>query len=132
MKKSDIMTLEDLKEFLTEYSKENPEDDCCELVRSICEEHDWICTDDSDIEYHDGEYAIDGSTMLAYDSGRWQLFDNEGTNMEYDDFDITVKEDDEYYYIDFNEGLGKAAYYKGDWTLEKAIEDQANIYKENC
>lgn len=26
---------------------------------------------------------------------------------------------------------GEAAYYKGDWTLEKAIKDQENIYKEN-
>lgn len=41
MKKSDIKTLDDLKEYLTEYCKENPEDDCCELVRGICEENGW-------------------------------------------------------------------------------------------
>ena len=36
MKKEDINTLDDLKLFLTDYQEENPEYDCCELVRGIC------------------------------------------------------------------------------------------------
>lgn len=33
--------------------------------------------------------------------------------------------------VDFNTGLGEGIYPKADWTLEKAIKDQENIYKEN-
>lgn len=50
---------------------------------------------------------------------------------EYNGIDITVREDSDNFYVDFNTGLGEGIYPKEDWTLEKAIEDQENIYKEN-
>jgi len=51
--------------------------------------------------------------------------------VEYKGYNVTVSEDSDFYYIDFNTGLGEGTYPKEDWTLEKALEDQANIDKEN-
>lgn len=131
MKKSDIKTLDDLKEYLTEYCKENPEDDCCELVRGICEANDWIYTDDSDLEYDCDDYAYDGKNLLSCYGGReWNVCKVEGVEMEYKGRDIIVREDAENYYVDFCTGLGEGIYPKADWDLESAIDDQANIYKE--
>ena len=64
MKKNDITTLDDLKVFLAAYQEENPEDDCCELVRNICQENGWIYTDDSSIAYDDEDFATDGVPIL--------------------------------------------------------------------
>lgn len=130
MKESDIKTLEDLKEFLTEYCEENPEDDCCELVRDICEKHGWIYTSDSEgINYDDEDYATDGEHIVSYVSHGWAIFDNDGQDVEYNGREITVREDGENWYVNFNMGLGERVYPKADWTLEKAINDQENIYK---
>lgn len=131
MKKEDICTLEDLKEYLTEYCKENPEDDCCELVCNICEEHGWIYTDDSDLEYDYTDYANDGENLLSLTPEGWHIFQGNGVDMDYQGRDITVREDVENYYVDFGTGLGEGIYPKADWDLEEAINDQANIYKEN-
>lgn len=133
MKKSDIKTLDDLKEFLTEYCEKNPEDDCCGLVREICEDSTyWLYTDDSDdIEYDDEDYVTDGDKILSYTSEGWEVCDNDGQDIEYDGRTITVREDREDFYVNFNAGLGDGVYPKSDWTLKKAIEDQANIFKEN-
>ena len=133
MKKSDIKTLDDLKEFLTEYCEKNPEDDCCGLVREICEDGTyWLYTDDSDdIEYDDEDYVTDGDKILSYTSEGWEVFDNNWQDIEYNGRTITVREDREDFYVNFNTGLGDGVYPKSDWTLKKAIEDQANIYKEN-
>lgn len=46
-------------------------------------------------------------------------------------YNVSIREDEENYYIDFNTGLGEGIYPKADWTLEKAIEDQDHIYDEN-
>lgn len=134
MKKLDIKTLDDLREFFTEYCEKNPEDDCCELARSICEDSTyWLYTGDSDdIEYDDEDYVTDGDKILSCIGGKWEIFDNNGQDIEYNGRTITVREDGENLYVDFNTGLGDGVYPKSDWTLEKAIEDQANIYKENC
>lgn len=40
-----------------------------------------------------------------------------------------ITEDEEYYFIDLGAGVG--FYPKKDWTLEKAIEDQKNVWSEN-
>lgn len=42
-------------------------------------------------------------------------------------YEVAVREDEQNFYIDFNTGLGEGIYPKTDWTLEKAIKDQANI-----
>ena len=51
--------------------------------------------------------------------------------IEYNGREITVREDGDNWYVNFNTGLGEGIYPKKDWTLQKAINDQANIYKEN-
>lgn len=130
MKKSDIKTLEDLKEFLTEYSKEKPEDDCGDLVCSICEEHGWIYTDNSDLEYDGDDYACDGKNLLAcYGGKEWSVGKIEGVFMEYKGRDLIVREDAENYYIKFETSNRGGFYPKADWELETALEDHANTYK---
>lgn len=47
--------------------------------------------------------------------------------MNYFGYCVTIKEDNEYFYIDFNTGLGEGLYPKADWTLESALKDQLNI-----
>ena len=51
--------------------------------------------------------------------------------MNYKGTDITIREDKDNYYINFNTGLGEGIYPKADWTLYRAIEDQEYIYKED-
>lgn len=129
MKKSDIKALDDLREFLTEYCEENPEDDCCELVRGICEENGWIYTADSeDISYDDEDYATDGEYILSYTSEGWHLFENYGQDIKHNGREITVREDGENWYVNFNAGLGEGVYPKKDWSLEKAINDNEDKY----
>lgn len=50
--------------------------------------------------------------------------------IEYAGYSVIVKEDAENFYIDFRTGLGEGIYPKSDWTLEAALNDQANIYNE--
>nr|DAQ22548.1 MAG TPA: hypothetical protein [Bacteriophage sp.] len=50
--------------------------------------------------------------------------------IEYAGYSVIVKEDAENFYIDFRTGLGEGIYPKSDWTLETALNDQANIYNE--
>ena len=45
--------------------------------------------------------------------------------------EVSVREDSENWYVNFNTGLGEGIYPKKDWTLEKAIEDQDHIFDEN-
>lgn len=131
MKREDITTLEDLKAFLAVYQEENPEDDCCDLVCGVCKDNGWIYTDDSAISYDDEDFATDGKHILSLTSNGFEVFPNDGQDIEHKGFDITVHEDSENYYVNFNTGLGDGIYPKTDWTLEKAIDDQENIYKEN-
>lgn len=130
-KKEEICTLDDLRAFLTSYSEENPEDDCCELVRSICKENGWIYTADSAISYDDEDFATDGEYILSLTSNGFEVLHNDGQDINHNGKDITVREDVENFYVDFNTGLGEGIYPKADWTLEKAINEQENIYKEN-
>jgi len=45
-------------------------------------------------------------------------------------YNISIHEDEKYWYVDFNTGLGEGAYPKDDFTLEQAIEDQDHIFEE--
>ncbi len=47
--------------------------------------------------------------------------------VDYDNHHVNVIEDDKYYHIDFRTGLGEAHYRKSDWTLDEALENQADI-----
>lgn len=131
MKKEDINTLDDLKVFLTDYQEENPEDDCCELVRDICKENGWIYTDDSSIGYDDEDFATDGDHIISLTSNGFEVLPNNGQDINHNGTDITVREDSDNFYVDFKTGLGEGIYPKEDWTLDKAIDDQENIYTEN-
>lgn len=124
MKSENIVTLDDLREFLTSYCEEYPEDDCCELIRDICEKNGWIYTADSeDISYDDEDYATDGEHILAYTSVGWEIFENYGQDIKHNGRKLTVREDGENWYVNFYAGLGEGVYPKKDWTFEKAIND---------
>lgn len=47
------------------------------------------------------------------------------------EYEVSVREDSENWYVNFNTGLGEGIYPKEDFTLEKAIEDQDHIFDEN-
>ena len=83
----------------------------------------------------DGEVIYDDSACneLNEDKETAEAFFVEylGQDINYNDTDITVREDGNNYYINFNTGLDEGIYPKADWTIEKAIKDQENIYKEN-
>ena len=122
MKKEDINTLDDLKVFLTAYQEENPEDDCCELVRDICKENGWIYTDDSSIGYDEEDFATDGEHILSLTSNGFEVFLNDGQDINYNGTDITVREDDESFYVNFNTGLGEGIYPKEGHTLRGCVD----------
>lgn len=52
---------------------------------------------------------------------------NEGLEIKFEGYNVTVREDLNNYYIDFRTGLGEGIYPKKDWTLFKALYDQAHI-----
>ena len=43
-------------------------------------------------------------------------------------YNVSIHEDEKYWYIDFNTGLGEGMYPKEDFTLEQAIDDQDHIF----
>lgn len=45
-------------------------------------------------------------------------------------YDVSIHEDKENWYVDFNTGLGERTYPKKDFTLEEAIGDQDPVFKE--
>ena len=61
----------------------------------------------------------DNSFDVCYDHSQDSFFD--GINSYHV---ATVKEDDDLWYIDNNEGAGWGEYPKADWSLSKAIYDQ--------
>ena len=66
--------------------------------------------------YRDNE---DGSFDVCYDHNQDAFFSPlNGYHV------VTVKEDDELWYVDNNCGAGWGEYPKEDWTLERAIYDQ--------
>lgn len=46
-------------------------------------------------------------------------------------YEVSVREDEKYWYVNFNTGLGEGIYPKEDYTLEQAIKDQDHIFDEN-
>ena len=43
-------------------------------------------------------------------------------------YNVSIHEDEKYWYIDFNTGLGEGMYPKEDFSLEQAIDDQDHIF----
>lgn len=61
-------------------------------------------------------------------SGTLKILKMETIN--YRGYEVNVREDEQYYYIDFQTGLGEGIYPKADFTLEKALDDQYHIFDE--
>ena len=45
-------------------------------------------------------------------------------------YNISIHEDKDYWYVNFNTGLGEGMYPKADFTLEEAIGAQDHIFEE--
>ena len=79
----------------------------------------WIyCPTVSSIVYDDEDFATDGEHILSLTSNGFEVFPNEGQDINYNDTDITVREDGDNYYINFNTGLVEGIYPKADWTAQ--------------
>lgn len=125
MKKEDIVTLEDLKvsSILEEnvYSLEKSVGGSWRLMRD-----DVLIYDDPACE----DLNEDEATAVEFFTGYFKEY-VKSYSMDYENYHVNITEDSEYYHIDFCTGLGEAHYLKSDWTLEEAIKDQEDIYKEN-
>ena len=73
--------------------------------------------DNTGYRYRDNE---DGTYDVCYDHNQDSFFT--GVNMYHV---ATIKEDENLWYINNNEGAGWGEYPKEDWTLEQAIYDQS-------
>lgn len=91
---------------------------------------------DAELTYKDGDYLLsvndiaEESIERLFKANHIRFIRMDVTEREYKGFNVTIAEDNQFYYINFNTGLGDGIYEKSDWTLDAALEDQANIYKE--
>lgn len=131
MKKNEITTIEDLRDYLTEYCAQNPEEDCIDLIQEICEVNGWTYTDDVD-GYYDTDFVTDGIGILYLDGDgyRTRPEEYEERDIVYDGYNVTIKEGLAYYLIDFHTGSGVSIYPKRDFNLEAALKDQVELDKE--
>ena len=91
---------------------------------------------DAELTYKDGDYILSVNDIAEepierlFKANHIRFIRMNVTEREYKGYKFTITEDEQYYYINFNTGLGDGVYDKSDWTLDEALEDQANIYKE--
>lgn len=90
---------------------------------------DFVEKNGENFIYVDDKFANSVESYLKKNNIRYNPMTEK--QVEYDGYNVTVSEDSSFYYIDFNTGLGEGIYPKEDWTLEKALYDQAHIYDEN-
>lgn len=92
---------------------------------------------EADLHYKDGSYYLNVSDIAEEPIERMFKANNirfirmNVTEKEYEGFNVTIAEDSQFYYINFNTGLGDGIYSKDDFSLDAALEDQAKIYDEN-
>lgn len=118
MKRYNIIDLMDEREFRYKVMTDLPES--------------W----DTDLHYKDGSYYLNVSDIAEEPIERMFKANNirfirmNVDEREYNGFKVTIAEDSQFYYINFNTGLGDGIYDKTEWTLDAALEDQENLYKE--
>ena len=80
------------------------------------------------------EIADANDTYIEYDGGYFSaelVLEKVQIEHHVDEYpNAIISENYESWFVDLKTGLGEAEYYKTDWTLEEAIEDQVNIGKE--
>lgn len=127
IKESKIMSLDDLG-YAIVAGKVEPED-----YPNICEERGWLCC--SDYEYYDDtDIAVDlfierGERLTFVDTDAFIVAENR-RSLKYKDYWVSICEDSQYYYIDFQTGTGEAMYPKSSFTLEQALSDQYHLDEE--
>lgn len=118
MKSYNIIDLVDEQEFRSKVMTELPES--------------W----ETDLHYKDGAYYLNVSDIAEeplerlFKANNIRFIRMNVEEREYNGFKVTIAEDSQFYYINFNTGFGDGIYDKADWTLDAALEDQANLYKE--
>lgn len=88
-------------------------------------------------EYKDGDYLLcvndlaEEAIERLFKANHIRYIRMNVMEREYKGYKVTIAEDNQYYYINFNTGLGDGAYDKSEWTLDAALIDQANVYNED-
>lgn len=88
---------------------------------------------EADLHYKDGSYYLYVSDIAEEPLERLLKANNvrfirmNVTEREYKGYKVTIAEDSQFYYINFNTGLGEDIYDKSDLTLDEALEEQAKI-----
>lgn len=88
----------------------------------------------TDLIYKDGSYYIEVDELTEAQieklltANHVRFIKMNVKEREYNGYKITIAESSQFYYINFNTGLGDGIYDKADWTLDDAIEDQKNIF----
>ena len=93
-------------------------------------------------EKKDPYLKIDGATLITVYNGQKDycyicpslitiLEDKTEIDQKVDGYNnATISENHESWFVDLGLGLGEAEYYKSDWTLEEAIQDQIDLRLE--
>lgn len=128
IKESKIMSLDDLG-YAIVAGKVEPED-----YPNICEERGWLCCIDYEY-YNDTDIAVDlfverGERLTFVDTDAFIVSENR-RSLKYKDYWVSICEDSQYYYIDFQTGAGEAMYPKESFSLEQALEEKyLSLYQQ--
>ncbi len=89
----------------------------------------WILMKDGEVIIDDSAYEDFNEDKETAEAAFAAMLENELKTYEvaYENYNVQVIEDSEYYHIDFRTGMGEAHYPKADWTLEEALKDQAEM-----
>ena len=92
---------------------------------------EWL-NDNKETYWFDLQKDTDGKYYAVCGNANGVVYIEEvaSFDIEYNSLQVTIHEDTDNLYIDFNTGLGEGIYPKEDWTLDKALYDQAHIYDE--
>lgn len=86
MKNREYRDLEEFAQDLNESRKNNPEDDCLDIIQTACQEYDaWTYTDDCDGDgYYEDDYVTDGLYILYLaDDGQFKTRTDERFHVYY-------------------------------------------------
>lgn len=101
------------------------------VYQSVLDEN-YFPQEDGTIQDCTGYEIADATdTYIEYDGGYFSaelVLEKVQISHDVDGYpNATISENYESWFVDLGLGLGEAEYYKTDWTLEAAIEDQINI-----
>ena len=104
------------------------------VYQTIMDENYFPQEDGTILDCTGCEIADVTDEYIEYDGGYFsaeELQDKTEIDHKVDGYDYaTISESNESWFVDLGLGLGEAEYYKSDWTLEEAIQDQIDLRLE--